>query len=597
MHSLSDTEVLRRMTEKAYGKTGRGKGKQGQPSPVRGKSQRRKVSSGERKTSAGKKTADSGRKTSAGKKAAVSGRKTSAGKKTAASGRKTSAGKKTADSGRKTSAGRNGSGHKNAGKNNPGRGRNGRRASGKEKTVWKKWLGIAAVLTLTAAAGGAYLKRADYFREHFYKGTWINGLDCSFLTADQAKEKLLGQAEEFTLTVTGRGQTETITGMQMKMRFEDDGSVEQILQEQKPLLWLMENFQGYHSETTTSVSYDGESLRETVLNLSFLQESFMQPPRDAYVEGTDEGYVVIPEDPGSMADVEMAAAAVQTAADAGESQVDLEAAGCYLEPAVYGDDPELARQAEELNRLTCAVLTYQVCGTERKVDRSVLRHWVTGDPASGWAIDQEKVRQYIDELADERDSYGKARTFTTHSQEQITLTVNQYGWLVDRDRSAEELFRAIGEGRQGEMELEYFRTAKGTGADDLGSVYVEISIDRQTMWCYRDGQVLVETPVVTGDVSKGYDTPRGGCWPIRSKTTEYTMHGPRLPDGTYEYTAFVHFWMPFNGGVGIHDLGSRSSFGGDIYLTNGSHGCINTPYQAAKTIYENVTAGTPVIVY
>ncbi len=36
---------------------------------------------------------------------------------------------------------------------------------------------------------------------------------------------------------------------------------------------------------------------------------------------------------------------------------------------------------------------------------------------------------------------------------------------------------------------------------------------------------------------------------------------------------------------------------GDIYKTNGSHGCINTPLEAAKTIYETVSVGTPVIVY
>jgi lipoprotein-anchoring transpeptidase ErfK/SrfK len=56
--------------------------------------------------------------------------------------------------------------------------------------------------------------------------------------------------------------------------------------------------------------------------------------------------------------------------------------------------------------------------------------------------------------------------------------------------------------------------------------------------------------------------------------------------------------MPFNGGVGLHDADSwRSSYGGSIYKTNGSHGCINLPLSAAKTIYETVSAGWPVIVY
>ena len=52
------------------------------------------------------------------------------------------------------------------------------------------------------------------------------------------------------------------------------------------------------------------------------------------------------------------------------------------------------------------------------------------------------------------------------------------------------------------MELSYSHKAKGTSDNDLGDVYVEISIDRQTMWCYKNGQLVVETPVVTGDISK-----------------------------------------------------------------------------------------------
>jgi hypothetical protein len=56
--------------------------------------------------------------------------------------------------------------------------------------------------------------------------------------------------------------------------------------------------------------------------------------------------------------------------------------------------------------------------------------------------------------------------------------------------------------------------------------------------------------------------------------------------------------MPFTGNVGIHDAdGWRSSYGGEIYKTNGSHGCVNTPYEAAKTIFETISVGTAVVVY
>jgi len=64
-----------------------------------------------------------------------------------------------------------------------------------------------------------------------------------------------------------------------------------------------------------------------------------------------------------------------------------------------------------------------------------------------------------------------------------------------------------------------------------------------------------------------------------------------------DYSTPVDYWMPFAGNVGMHDATWRGSFGGDIYLNNGSHGCVNLPWSSAKTIYENVDAGFPVLVY
>ena len=54
--------------------------------------------------------------------------------------------------------------------------------------------------------------------------------------------------------------------------------------------------------------------------------------------------------------------------------------------------------------------------------------------------------------------------------------------------------------------------------------------------------------------------------------------------------------MPIdNNGIGLHDL-ARSAYGGDIYLTNGSHGCINLPWDMAEKIYNEVTIETPVLI-
>ena len=122
----------------------------------------------------------------------------------------------------------------------------------------------------------------------------------------------------------------------------------------------------------------------------------------------------------------------------------------------------------------------------------------------------------------------------------------------------------------------------------VGSTYVEISISQQRMWLYKDGKVIVDTPVVTG--TKGsMDTPKG-YFTIYSRARNTTLYGPG-------YASPVDYWMAFSGGCGIHDASWRSSFGGNIYTYNGSHGCVNTPYNAVRTVYNNTSVGTPVIVY
>ena len=130
------------------------------------------------------------------------------------------------------------------------------------------------------------------------------------------------------------------------------------------------------------------------------------------------------------------------------------------------------------------------------------------------------------------------------------------------------------------------KTFKG---NDYGDTFILISIDQQHMWYYLDGELYCETDVVTGNADGYYNTPRGQ-YRIYSKARCTYLNGPG-------YSSYVDYWMAFNGDIGIHDASWRSSFGGNIYKGNGSHGCVNTPFNAAKDIYNHASIGTRVIVY
>ncbi len=130
--------------------------------------------------------------------------------------------------------------------------------------------------------------------------------------------------------------------------------------------------------------------------------------------------------------------------------------------------------------------------------------------------------------------------------------------------------------------------------NDVGSTYAEVDLSNQMMYFVQNGQVVLQSGIVTGNPNKGNGTPQG-VYSLAYKALDQVLRGTKKPDGTYEYETPVKFWMPFNGGIGFHDATWQSSFGGSRYQTNGSHGCVNLPYDVAAQLYNLITAGTPVV--
>ncbi len=131
--------------------------------------------------------------------------------------------------------------------------------------------------------------------------------------------------------------------------------------------------------------------------------------------------------------------------------------------------------------------------------------------------------------------------------------------------------------------------AASTGKNDIGNTYVEIDLSRQHLWFYKAGRLITEGDIVSGNVNNDCATP-AGIYSLVYKQKDTVLKGQG-------YASPVNFWMPFNGGIGIHDASWRYNFGGDIYTTNGSHGCINAPYDLANKIFNNIEPGTPVVCY
>lgn len=121
----------------------------------------------------------------------------------------------------------------------------------------------------------------------------------------------------------------------------------------------------------------------------------------------------------------------------------------------------------------------------------------------------------------------------------------------------------------------------------IDNTFVIIDLSEQHLWLYDEDNVLLQTDIVTG---KPGSSTNIGLFKIFSKQRDRYLTGR-------DYKAYVNYWMPFDGGIGLHDASWRKNFGGNIYLKNGSHGCVNMPSDKAEELYENVSVGTKVLVH
>ncbi len=134
--------------------------------------------------------------------------------------------------------------------------------------------------------------------------------------------------------------------------------------------------------------------------------------------------------------------------------------------------------------------------------------------------------------------------------------------------------------------------------------FILVSTEDQWAHVYQDGKLIYSTVVTTG----GPELPTDhGIFHIYAKISPFVFHSPWPPGSPYYYLPSpVTYWMPFDGGEGLHDAPWRSNFGpgsnlaptdlGDGNTILGTHGCVNLPSDAAQFIWNWSSIGTTVVV-
>ena len=429
-----------------------------------------------------------------------------------------------------------------------------------------------------------------YFMNHFYFGSTISCINVSGKTVEEVDAQMPSEVEEYTLELKERGNTkEQIKASDINLEYNSEGKVKELKDKQNPFEWIIALFDKNNSKVTEVVTYDEEKLKECLDKLSCFDSSNIIEPQNPSFQYTDSGYVILDEVSGNKINKDILYNSVVNAILKGETTIDLESNNCYESPQYTSTSQEVIDTKDMLNKYTESKIAYIFGDNTEILDGSTINNWLETKENLEITFDEKKIKSYLDKLSSTYDTVGKTREFVTSLGTTIKVGGGDYGWLINKNEEVQDLIAMIKEGQITTKEPIYKQTAICRDDNDIGNTYVEINMTKQHLWFYKNGALLVEGDVVTGNVSNNCSTPTG-IYELKFKQKDAILKG----EG---YSTHVSFWMPFNGGIGIHDAIWRYAFGGNIYKTNGSHGCVNSPYYLANKIFDNIDAGSPVICY
>ncbi|MBZ9686878.1 L,D-transpeptidase/peptidoglycan binding protein [Clostridium estertheticum] len=435
-----------------------------------------------------------------------------------------------------------------------------------------------------------YLGTSAYFSTHFYFGSVINGINASGKTVAELNKEILLKSETYTLELQERnGVKEQIKSDDIGLKYNANGKIQVLKDNQSSFMWIHGIINQKPSEINGMVTYDKKLLKERFDDLSCFDIKKEIEPQNASFKYLDNGYVIVNEVIGNKVNSKTLYANIVNAILKGETTLNLDRSNNYVNPKYTSSSKEVIATKSLLNKYLASKITYTFNGGNEVLDGSIIHKWLGVNENLEISFDEKEMKDYLNKLDSNYETFGKQREFVTSLGTTINVSGGNYGWLVDRKGEVKDLIVAIKSGQTIAKEPRYIQTAISHNINDIGNTYVEINIAKQHLWFYKNGSLIIQGDFVSGDVSKKHPTPTG-VYRVQYKEKNYILKG----EG---YSVTVNVFLPFNGGIGIHDAIWRDAFGGNIYLTNGSHGCINSPPILAQTIFDNIETGTPVICY
>ena len=409
----------------------------------------------------------------------------------------------------------------------------------------------------------------------FSQGSAVLGVDIAGLTKEDALAKVEAAVNAYTLELTVDGVSVPVGAGDVEMRC----SREHFLAGADAIEY------GETADFSGMLSFNEGKLRQIV------SQHFNKDVTEAAISYDEAAgsYILVPHADGQRSNPNALVAAVKPAICALEPSLELSGVSEILKPVRSADDPQVQEALELANRMIGTKLSYTYNGSGAvEIPAETVRSFVVlGEDGLTPVINDEALDTYVQGMADQYSIAGTSGSFKTTHGTTVDLTVSYNGLYVDNDGLKQDIITCLQEGISETRTAPYLPSGNRDMA--YGGTYVEVDLSSQHLWFYKNGERLLSTSLVSGKVASNWCTPTG-IYSIYSKSAGAYLTGA-------DYRTYVNYWMPFHYGYGLHDATWRGSFGGEIYLYSGSHGCVNLPLSAAATIYNNASVGTKVILY
>ena len=462
---------------------------------------------------------------------------------------------------------------------------------------------VMLIVTILVMSCCVYAGISYYYSYHFFLGTTINGIDSSNKTAYEVEQEIAGKKDNYVIQVSARMQEpQTITGKDIDYQYVSSGEILQLLKTQKPWEWIRVFFETKNYMVQEETVFSREKLEEQVSSLNCAKKENQIAPENAYVSFVNSEFTIVPETEGNELNTKEAYQMICRAIDNDAAEVNLESdPKAYKKADVTKESSELQNMVNTYKNLTKANITYTFGDETVTLDGNTIKNWLQFDEKGQLLPDDGAFRQhvvdYVAQLAADHDTVGTERQFQTTSGRTVYVYGSAYGWKIDQDKEVAQLMQEIQSGTQTTREPVYSMRANAHGINDLGDTYIEVDLTEQYMWYYQNGNIIFQSEIVSGLPSDPDRKTPPGIFTLNSKSSPSVLRGEMTANGTYSYEQPVTYWMPFNGGIGFHDADWQPYFGGDRYLTGGSHGCINLPPENAGQLYSLIQYDVPIICF